>query len=256
MPIRIQRLSRREEAEHLICLQQMQAEGIDVEIPERWLEQARSLDVFVAGGPATVIFDLPGGGAAFAIWVRLVARRRVTILDCAMTTAWDDQIVLQGFFDDRTPLCRLGRLEYPRSEVLNQRVMNSLKFHGYDDTVEGVILFTGLKPMPEAFHHGMTVPFTLAFLDQNENGIPKDGELFVDRTWKRENKFVGRASSLYGPEETSATREPGFRPNINRGRVRDPVPSSPNKGMRRDESEAESEVRTRLRNALSQLKER
>jgi hypothetical protein len=35
-------------------------------------------------------------------------------LDCAMTTAWDNQIVLQAFFDERTPRWRLGQVDYPR----------------------------------------------------------------------------------------------------------------------------------------------
>ena len=57
-----------------------------------------------------------------------------------------------------------------------RRIMNSLKFHGYDDMVEGVILFTGLKAMPVEFYHGMVVRFTLIFLDQNENEIrPRGG---------------------------------------------------------------------------------
>jgi hypothetical protein len=114
-----------------------------------------------------------------------------------MTTAWDDQIVLEGFFDERTSHCWLGRRDYPRSQVLNQRIMNSLKFHGHDDMVEGVILFTGLKPMPVEFYHGMAVRFTLIFLDQNENEIRQEADLFVGRTWRREQKVARQNSSLY-----------------------------------------------------------
>ena len=87
---------------------EMKAAGVDVEIPHRRLEKSRSLDIFVAGGPVSFIFDMPGGGAAFAIWVRLVARRLVILLDWAMTTAWDDQIAPQ-YFDDRIELWRLGQ---------------------------------------------------------------------------------------------------------------------------------------------------
>jgi hypothetical protein len=255
MADRALQLSRKEEAEYLACLQKMQAEGIAVEIPERWLERARSLDVFVAGRPATVIFDLPGGGAAFAIWVRLVARRRVTILDCTMMTAWDDQIVLEGFFDERTSHCWLGRRDFPRSQVLNQRIMNSLKFHGADDTVEGVILFTGLKPMPVEFHQGMAVPFTLIFLDQNENEIRHEAKLYVDWTRRREREVARQNTSLYEPVEHSAISDPRLHQNINRGRVRDPLPSScsPHKRAERDGFDAASEASSYLRNALIQL---
>ena len=199
---------------------EMKAAGVDVEIPQRRLEKSRRLDIFVAGGFATYVFDMPGGGAAFAIWVRLVARRLVILLDWAMTTAWDDQIVPQAFFDERTDPWRLGQRDFPRSEVLNMRIMDALTLNP-GRMAEGWLLAVGLKPMPEAFHHGMTVPFTLELWDQYENVIPQDAELFVDRRYKPKNKFVRQESGLYSPDETSAIIEPAFRPNLNRGRVPD-----------------------------------
>jgi hypothetical protein len=250
MPVRIHQLSRREEAEYLIRLQQMQAEGIAVEIPERWLEKARSLDIFVAGGPATFIFDMPGGGAAFAIWVRLVARRLVTLLEWAMTTAWDDQIVPQAFFDERTPLWRLGQKVFPQREVLNMRIMDALTLNP-GRKVEGCLLAVGLKPMPEAFHHGMTAPFTLELWDQYENVIPQDAELFVDRTCKPKNKFVRQESGLYSPDQTSAIIEPALRPNLNRGRVPDPDAERLKTLVVR--TEPESEAMASLKKAISEL---
>jgi hypothetical protein len=255
MHIRIPRLGRREKEEYFRWLQQMQAEGIDVEVPELRLQQPGPLDILIAGGPATGIFDLPGGGAAFVIWVRLVAGRPVTVLDCAMTTAWDDQIVLQGFFDERTPLWRLGHVAFPRSQVLNMRIMDSLHL-GYHKMVEGVILFTGLKPMPESFHHGMIAPFTLVLVDQNENEVRVQAELFVDRTWQHERKVVHPKSSLRDPVEIPETSEPGFRPNLNVGPVRDTAAEMLKNRAVRKEAEAESEPLAALRKAFSQLRQR
>lgn len=237
----VRRLSRGEEKEYLNCLKQMESEGIDVEVPQG----APSLDIFVAGGPATSIFDLPGGGVAFAIWVRLASQRRVTVLDCTMTTTWDDQIVLQSFFDERTPFWWLGQRDFPRSQVLNMR-MDALTLNP-GRMVEGWILAGGLKPMPEEFHHGMTVPFTLVFLDQNENGIRQDAELFVDRTWKREKRVMRRESGLYSADETSAIVEPEFRPNLNRR-----VPN-PDAELLNNNRPPEGEVMASLREAISKL---
>ena len=149
---------------------EMKAAGVDVEIPQRRLEKSRRLDIFVAGGFATYVFDMPGGGAAFAIWVRLVARRLVILLDWAMTTAWDDQIVPQAFFDERIDPWRLGQRDFPQSEVLTMRIMEGLTLNP-GRMAEGWLLAIGLYPMPEAFHHGMTVPFTLELWDQYENEI-------------------------------------------------------------------------------------
>ena len=170
------------------------------------------------------------GGAAYAIWVRLVARRRLTLTDCKGVTDWDDEIGPVGYFDDREPIWWLGHQDFPRRQVLNPR-LNSLKFHGFDYAVEGVILFTGLKPMPE-LQHGMTVPFTLVLLDQNENEIEKHAELFVDRTWKRKNNFVYRESALRDSDETSGTSKPGFSRNLNVGPVREPDAELPRNQVR------------------------
>jgi hypothetical protein len=206
MPTIKRSLTRPEKVDNLARAKKMRADGVDLQIREEWLESARSLNITVGGGLASMVFDLPGGGAAFAVWVRLVAQRPVIVLDCAMTTAWDNQIVFQAFFDERTPRWRLGQVDYPRSEVLNMRIMDSLSLD-YGKMVEGMIFFTGLKPMPEAFHHGMTVPFTLVFLDQNEDEIRIEAELFVDRTWKRKPTNVSPKSGLYDPVEIPETRE-------------------------------------------------
>jgi hypothetical protein len=239
MPVRIRQLSRREEAEYLTRLQQMQAEGIAVEIPERWLEKAHSLDIFITGGFATSIFDLPGGGAAFAVWVRLVAQRRVTLLDCAIRTAWDDQIVLEAFFDERPALWRLGHQDFPRSRVLNMSIMDSLHFQS-GKMVEGVILFSGLKPIPEGYEHGQSVPFTLDLMDQDENGIRQNDKLFVDRTWKRKTTAVRPNGGLYEGDiletgvESARTLLYRYRPT--------PIPGFEKPSCARKEVESAQEV--------------
>ena len=160
-----------------------------------------------------------------------------------------------GYFDDREPLWWLGHLDFPRSQVLNMRIMNILKFHHHDYMVEGMILFTG-RPIPEGHHHAMTVPFTLVFLDQNENEIRVEAELFVDRTWTRQDKVARRKSTLRGPVEIPETSEPGFRPNLNVGPVPDPAAELIKKRMGRKEAEAESEPLASLRSAPSQLRQR
>jgi hypothetical protein len=196
MPTIKRSLPRADLLANLVRARKLRADGVDLQIREEWEESARSLDVLVDGDFAAVVYDLPGGTAAYAIWVRLVARRRVTLTDCRLFTDWDEVITLAGYFDDREPLWWLGHQDFPRRRVLNPRIMNHLRFDGYDSAVEGVILATGLKPIPETRYHGMTVPFTIAFLDQNRDEISNRAELFVDRTAKRERKALGRESSF------------------------------------------------------------
>jgi hypothetical protein len=52
-----------------LCLQQLQAEGIDVEIPDQWLENSRVLDTVVWWGPYRFDFYL----AKWSCRLRLLA---------------------------------------------------------------------------------------------------------------------------------------------------------------------------------------
>jgi hypothetical protein len=246
-------LTRVEKLANLARAKTMRADGVDIQIPEEWEETARSLDIAVGGGSEAMVFDLEGGSAAYAVWVRLVARRRVTLTDCRLLTAWDKDVTLMGYFDDREPLWRLGQLDFPRGQVLNMRIMNTLKFHHHDYMVEGMILFTG-RPIPEDHHHGMTVPFTLVLFDQNENEIRVEAELFVDRTWKRQDKVARRKRTLRGPVELPGTCEPVFRPNLNLGPVPDPAAESLKSRVGRKEGEPEPEAITLLRRELARMR--
>ena len=81
-------------------------------------------------------------------------------------------------------LCKLGPLDYTQAEVLNQRIEESLLFSHPGDVVEGMILATGIRPIPQVFGQGMRVPFEMTFEDEFENEIRVDAELCVERETK------------------------------------------------------------------------
>ena len=210
MPIVKRSLTRSEMAAHLARDEKMFATGVNIQIREEWRESARALDktldIAVGGGCATFVFDLTAGRAGYVISVRLVGQALGTVLDCRLTTSWDDDIVLASF-NDEDSMCRLGLLQYPRSQVLNLRIQNSLRFQR-GQMIEGVILATGVNPIPEAYRHGKIVPINLAFLDQNENQVREAADLFVDRLWKPKHKFVPRNTGLFDRGRIVSTREP------------------------------------------------
>src|ERR1700674_2193463 len=107
MPIHKPRNSREQEAVYLGRLLQLQAEGIDVEIPDEWSQRDRALDIIVAPSAVSMVFEFRNGGIGYAPFVRLTARAGLTITDSEITTKWDDQIVLESF---RDPVCRLGNV--------------------------------------------------------------------------------------------------------------------------------------------------
>ena len=204
-------LNRSEMLAHLARAEKMVAAGVKIQIREEWRESARApdktLDIAVGGGLATFVFDLTAGRAGYVISVRLVGRALGTLLDCRLTTSWDDDIVLASFDDEGDPMCRLGLLEYPRSQVLNLRIQNSLRLQR-GQMIEGVILATGVNPIPKAYRHGQIVPITLAFLDQNENQIRETADLLVDRLWKPKHKFAPRKTGLFDRGRVFPTQEP------------------------------------------------
>jgi len=112
---------------------------------------------------------------------------------CDITTKSDDQIVLECF-DLGGPICQLGQCKHHKSEVLNDCF--PLRFHRRGHLIEGVILATGLKPIPKEYVQGMTVPFKLTFWDQFGNEISVESELSVDRSTPPKPKLVRIRSTL------------------------------------------------------------
>jgi hypothetical protein len=203
MPDRKVHLNRAEQARYLKTLRELQADGLDFEIPEELLENSRAVDITVAGGPVSWVFE-SSGVTFYAIEVRLVAERPDTLLDCRIRTDWDNHIVLRSF-DDYRPLCRLGSLDYPRAEVLNHRIENGLRFDRRGDWFEGMILANGLRPIPEKYRDGAIVPVQLTFEDVFGEEISETGRLFVART-EKQRPAEQRGTGLNGPSRSSELR--------------------------------------------------
>jgi len=200
-------LTRSEQLDHLARAQRMRGEGVNIQIRDEWWEAARPLNVTIIPFHSHV-YDLRTGGAAYAVWVRLVARWRTTVTGCQLLTERDHGIELIEFDDDR-PSWSLEPQVFPLHQVLNSRLMRPLNFHGRDHMVEGVILFAGAQLSPD-LQHGMALPCTLTFFDPNENEICKAGSLFVDRTGKPRNQPLSRRSGLYDDDGISVTSGPLF----------------------------------------------
>jgi hypothetical protein len=51
---------------HRDYLRQLQAEGIDIEIPEEWQENSRALDIVLAGSAESTVFESATSGVLYA----------------------------------------------------------------------------------------------------------------------------------------------------------------------------------------------
>ena len=214
MPIHKARLSRAEEAAHLNRLQQMQEEGLHVEIPERLRVNSRGLEIVVAGLGESTVFESLTRGVCYAVLARLLALRSgIMVEDWALLTAYDEQIVPESF-DDRDLLCRLGGQEYRACEVLNSRIEKGLVL-SRGQMAEGWLLATGLAPIPAQYSNFAAVPFQLSVSDQFREYSAK-GSLSVLRRAKRGDTAVQKGTGLYGVDATGKPRQPSVEEEARR----------------------------------------
>lgn len=195
MPIRKPRLTRAEEAEYRVYLKQLQAEGIDVEIPEERQEARRDLQIDVGAPWENTVSEVRGGGIGYyAIYVRLIALRSGLILpETEISNAWDPQIQIESLTGENPPY-DFGGLCFPRDQVLNERILNGLRFHARGDMVEGWILASGSAPIPEC-PEGAPAPFLLQFFDQFGHEFGEEGYVSVLRSTRREGATKQESAS-------------------------------------------------------------
>jgi hypothetical protein len=89
---------------------------------------------------------------------------------------------------------KLGQCQYPIEQLSNDRF--PLKFHRCGHMIEGVILATGLEPIPKEYVQAMTVPVKLTFEDQFGNEISAEKELSVDRSTKPSRDWCAQPISM------------------------------------------------------------
>ncbi len=189
------RLTSHEISTHLARAKAMRAAGVEIEIPEEWLDH-QALIIRASDTQTNLVFDSPAGCAAYAMWVQLVARESTTLLDCQITSQLDNEIVLASF-PGQDQFCKLGPMEFPKRQLLNSRLENGLSIRR-GQVIEGTILGWGRQPIPAACWDGIQVPCTLAFRDQYGEEISHQTAVCCDRTWKTKKVVRPSDGGLYG----------------------------------------------------------
>jgi hypothetical protein len=201
MPIRRLSLSRAQLGRHRSAAQRLRASGLDVEIPEELQEDARAMDIHIAPPHINIVRQLSNGTVAYVIWVQLVALwARVILQDFRLAAAWDPD--LMPLTDDGKGLYSFQKgFDYSRGEVLNHRLERPLFLHHRGDLVEGLLLATGLEPIPDAYQNSMGVLLEVSFMDQFKNDHPARAYAFVERSARQKARGLRRetSSGLYEP---------------------------------------------------------
>src|SRR5205814_1564884 len=143
MPTYKPRLTRNEEARYLQVAQDIAAAGSRVDIPQRWLENARCLRVTVARSPESLIYQLSPVKVLYVLRLHLLPERSVTLQEFEITTAWD--LDVSSCYPDGRDLYRFAPgLDFEFKEVLNHRIEKGLRLRR-GDIQEGWLLAMGFK---------------------------------------------------------------------------------------------------------------
>src|SRR6266436_936104 len=120
MPVKRTQLPRAQKAMYLERARELQAAGLDCEVPDEWLENSRSLDIFVSLPQDNTLCELSTGVTACAIWVELVALTSNLILEenFSIASEWDSDFM--ACCCNSRGLYGVGAaFEYTEDEVLN-----------------------------------------------------------------------------------------------------------------------------------------
>jgi hypothetical protein len=189
-------LSRAEQERYRSDAQQLCAFGLDVEIPEELQEDSRALDIHIAPPHENIIRQLPSGAVAYAIWVWIVALRAGVILRAFRLASALDQELLALYANGKSLYYFHRGFDFSEEEVLNHRIEGSLCFHHRGDLVEGWLLATGLKPIPEAYPDRMSVGVDVIFTDQLGHDHIAQAYAFTERSARYKAPTLQREKSL------------------------------------------------------------
>jgi hypothetical protein len=193
------RLNRAERRQYLASAKELQAAGFDVEIPQEWKDESVYISTKCRLG--SVVCDVENGSVAYAIGVRVVARRpRVILVECRIKTDWDTPILVPAP-KQPGPIWGFGGVDYPTIEVLNPQIGGGLRLRSSGDMVEGLILASSPRPIPEIYGNLTRTRFEVTFVDQFDEEITKEGELFVVRSVSLETEDACAKRGPYEPRE-------------------------------------------------------
>lgn len=186
MPVRKARLSRAEGARHLAALQELQAAGREVTIPEESLENSDALDIVLAPRHENILRELPNGRTCYAIFARQLSRRGGLILESfEIASEWDSDLIIPLRAEEKKPYRFARAFDFPWHEVLNHRIENGLRFHHRGDLAEGWLLAIGYRPIPDKYRNWMAVTLDITFTDQFGDSHCARAEASLERSARR-----------------------------------------------------------------------
>jgi hypothetical protein len=172
------RCNREQRARSYARLRQLQAEGIDVDLPDSCQEICPVL-ITPVHQPG-IVCDLDGSNTGYAIQLRIAAQTRVILTAYEISSEWDEESIELPFLREQGGRYKFGPLDYGVSEVLNDRLEKGLRFNFRGDMVEGVILAYGCETLPDKYPSFAPAPVCVTLIDSLGRSVQKELQLLVE----------------------------------------------------------------------------
>jgi hypothetical protein len=203
MPIYRWQLSKAARSRCIAELNRLKDAGGDFYIPGDFVENFLGLTIRLAGPEASIAYEQPTGTVYYAIRLKMISTRsHFGFEDAVLETEWDHSILMASFHSSKQTKYWQEWLQCSANELLNDRIEKVLRFHYREQAIEGWILFSGSCRIPSYYRDAANVPFNLTLYDHGEQGIPAQGQLWLQRVrqLRRMNSGAGRRTTLYdGP---------------------------------------------------------
>ena len=194
-------------------VRQLQAEGINVSIPDEWIEPAPLMVEECDRYFGTVWND--HGIALYAIPFRIVSEGRVIVCDFEIYSEWMEFKIELLEIRGKNGRYRYGGFDYSLDEILNERFASGFRLGFRGDMLEGVLIgHGGALPREHGKSHHVAVYVTLIDSLRRRSQESRSW-LEVRERQQQRDKIIPRPSDPT-PQEIESTIRP----------VREPVPDS------------------------------
>ena len=187
-----------EKARDQAILRELQAQGIDVGELE---DEELPVDIEVGTSIENFIFEQRAGSRAhYAISLQLTAKvTSVVILDCKISSPFDSDILPESGFGQEVIFDFCGQ-HFLRKDILNQRIETGLRFNSRGQVIQGWVLGSGLRPIPQELRSERCTWCQLTFFDSLGRKAQAKAPLSVLRSTRLPEQIPQSEVGLYaGP---------------------------------------------------------
>jgi hypothetical protein len=161
-------------------------------------------------------FDQGNGATGYVIKVNVQVSAHLQIVGIFLDPSWSDVTIslladpverVAGYLDYRFYGKKI--FEFERAQVLNHQLIRPELF-SRTAPFQGLLLWSGMEAIPDAFVHGGNLPATVTFVDQFYHPYAFRVDLSIDRRYKCSSKKHERSArpSLFSQPDPPPVHSP------------------------------------------------